>query len=177
LARKSGELIGGRQVTIFYACHAFLEIENRQSNRTLFTTPMASPNKCIISQDTTIPWSTYWKSNNSSMNMYDHHDEQESVAQDPPSKRYTSAEELLICKAYMATSEDPVCGNKMGTAEFKKSLEENYRCLLDEYIHEQMILKSARERRESSSSDESKAYKSKKADDILVNFDDRKGNV
>jgi hypothetical protein len=87
--QKSGKLIGGQQVTTFYACHAFPEIENQQSNNcTLLTAQMASPNKCIISQDTTIPWSTYWNSNNSSImnNMHDHHEQREdkNVAEDPP---------------------------------------------------------------------------------------------
>jgi hypothetical protein len=43
----------------------------------------------------------------------------------------------MVCKAYIATSEDPIHGNKIGSAIFCDKLEENYRLLYLGHIEEQ----------------------------------------
>jgi hypothetical protein len=52
----------------------------------------------------------------------------------------TPTDKLMICKAYIATSEDPIHGNKIGSAVFCDKLSDNYRLLYQGYIEEQHIL-------------------------------------
>jgi hypothetical protein len=46
----------------------------------------------------------------------------------------------MVCKAYIATSEDPIHGNKIGSAIFCDKLEENYRLLYIGHLEEQRLL-------------------------------------
>jgi hypothetical protein len=55
-------------------------------------------------------------------------------------KNLSPTDKLMVCKAYIATSEDPVHGNKIGSASFCDKLEENYRVLYLGHIEEQRLL-------------------------------------
>lgn len=100
--------------------------------------------------------------------------ESKSAATVAGSKKYTSAEELIICKAYIATSEDPICGNKIGSKEFCHRFQRNYCTLLDEYVREQILLWKAKKRRESHSS----KFSNKDNDqEPVFEFDTRTGKI
>jgi hypothetical protein len=47
-------------------------------------------------------------------------DDNKSVAMQAHNRKYTSVEEMLICKGFIAASEDPIVGNKTPSAEFSK---------------------------------------------------------
>ena len=52
-----------------------------------------------------------------------------------PSQRgpgYTIIEDLLICKAFIAASEDPILGTSQKGKDFKKTMHERYKYLLRE---------------------------------------------
>jgi hypothetical protein len=55
-------------------------------------------------------------------------------------KNLSPTDKLMVCKAYIATSEDPIHGNKIGSAIFCDKLEENYRLLYLGHIEEQRLL-------------------------------------
>lgn len=54
-------------------------------------------------------------------------------------KNYTAAEDLIVCQAYIAASEDPICGNKVKGPDFKKKLGECYALLLNEHVRKENI--------------------------------------
>jgi hypothetical protein len=54
-------------------------------------------------------------------------------------KNLSPTDKLMVCKAYIATSEDPIHGNKIGSAIFCDKLEENYRLLYLAHIDEQHL--------------------------------------
>jgi hypothetical protein len=49
-------------------------------------------------------------------------------------------DKLMVCKAYIATSEDPIHGNKIGSAIYCDKLEENYHLLYLGHLEEQRAL-------------------------------------
>jgi hypothetical protein len=53
---------------------------------------------------------------------------------------FSAIEDILICKAYIASSEDPIVGNKSGLAEFGVKFAENYRVLLLAHIDRERLL-------------------------------------
>jgi hypothetical protein len=54
-------------------------------------------------------------------------------------KNYTPVEDLLICKAYISASEDPIVGNKTTGALFQGKIGDKYQALADTYIQEEKI--------------------------------------
>jgi hypothetical protein len=55
-------------------------------------------------------------------------------------KNLSLTDKLMVSKAYIATSEDPIHGNKIGSAIFCDNLEENYRLLYLSHIEERRLL-------------------------------------
>lgn len=59
---------------------------------------------------------------------------EEETSKRQKQKNYTPVEDLLVCQAYISTSEDPIVGNKTKGPLFQKKLAECYAILLDEQI-------------------------------------------
>jgi hypothetical protein len=53
-------------------------------------------------------------------------------------KTFTPTDNLIICKAYIATSENSIKGNKTGSADFCDKLEHNFRVLYQTHIDEEL---------------------------------------
>jgi hypothetical protein len=51
---------------------------------------------------------------------------------------FTATDHLILCKAFIATSEDEIKGNKIGSAEFCDKLAANYRLLYQAHLDEQL---------------------------------------
>jgi hypothetical protein len=67
-------------------------------------------------------------------------DDNKSVAMQAHNRKYTSIEEMFICKAFIAASEDPIVGNKTPSAEFSKRLGEIYATFIADHVREKKLI-------------------------------------
>jgi hypothetical protein len=86
----------------------------------------------------------------------------------------TPTDRLMICKAYIATSEDPIHGNKIGSSDFCEKLAENFRLLYQAYI-DQLLIQYNQKRRESDCSSSSNSTVGDSNKMPITTFCDRPG--
>jgi hypothetical protein len=82
----------------------------------------------------------------------DDDDENATKATKSRGPNFSSVEDVLICQAYIAASEDPIVGNKSGSADFSDKLAETYRVLVAAHVERESLLWKNKQRRESNAS-------------------------
>jgi hypothetical protein len=88
-------------------------------------------------------------------------DDNDTKATKSRGPNFTAIEDLLACKAYIATSEDPLHGNKIGSASFCSKILEVYNMLVQDYIETRLAEWRKKVRRESASSSTGEGFTKK----------------
>jgi hypothetical protein len=82
----------------------------------------------------------------------DDDDENATKATKSRGPNFSLVEDVLICQAYIAASEDPIVGNKSGSADFSEKLADMYRVLVGAHVERERLLWKNKERRGSNAS-------------------------